>query len=98
MRQNRLMWCRYQAALDGFADNAISRGFRMRWGAMHVYRQRKLGLSAHYDKCWVLEDGIHMEPIETTTDNISGWQLSTWGQKSEPHAIAGHCWPLRPAV
>ena len=31
----------------------------------HVtYEQRKLGLSAYYDKRWVLPDGIHTEPIE----------------------------------
>ena len=29
-----------------------------------TYEQQKLGLSAYYDKRWVLEDGIHTEPIE----------------------------------
>jgi len=35
-------------------------------GAKRVatYEQQKLGLSAYYDKHWVLPDGIHTEPIE----------------------------------
>ena len=36
----------------------------MRDGKMMTYEQRKLGLSAYYDKRWVLPDGIHTEPIE----------------------------------
>ena len=28
------------------------------------YEQEKLGLSAYYDKRWVLDDNIHTEPIE----------------------------------
>ena len=39
-------------------------GFRMRDGSMYTYEQRKLGLSAYYDKRWVLPDGIHTEPLE----------------------------------
>ena len=31
---------------------------------MVTYDQHKLGLSASYDKRWVLSDGIHTEPIE----------------------------------
>ena len=31
-------------------------------GTMRTYTQNKLGLSAHYDKQWVLPDGIHTEP------------------------------------
>ena len=31
---------------------------------MMTYEQHKLGLSAYYDKRWVLPDGIHTEPIE----------------------------------
>ena len=42
----------------------VNRGFRMRDGAMYTYEQRKLGLSAYYDKRWVLPDGIHTEPLE----------------------------------
>ena len=33
-------------------------------GSMYTYEQRKLGLSAYYDKRWVLPDGIHTEPLE----------------------------------
>ena len=33
-------------------------------GTMRTYQQHKLGLSAYYDKQWVLPDGIHTEPIE----------------------------------
>ena len=36
----------------------------MRDGQIVTYEQQKLGLSAYYDKRWVLEDGIHTEPIE----------------------------------
>ena len=49
-------------ALDGHKDMATNRGFRMKDGAMYTYEQHKLGLSAYYDKRWVLEDGIHTEP------------------------------------
>ena len=43
---------------------ATNTGFRMREGRMVTYVQEKLGLSAYYDKRWVLSDGIHTEPIE----------------------------------
>ena len=36
----------------------------MRDGQMVTCEQQKLGLSAYYDKRWVLEDGIDTEPIE----------------------------------
>ena len=36
----------------------------MRDGNIVTYEQEKLGLSAYYDKRWVLPDGIHTEPIE----------------------------------
>ena len=62
--QNELLWQRYDMALDGHKDMATNRGFRMHKGAMYTYEQRKLGLSAYYDKRWVLPDGIHTEPIE----------------------------------
>lgn len=45
-------------------DKAANRGFRMVKGTMRTYTQNKLGLSAHYDKQWVLPDGIHTEPAE----------------------------------
>ena len=61
--QNELTWRRYEEALAGFKDMASNQGFRMYKGSMYTYQQRKLGLSAYYDKRWVLEDGIHIEPI-----------------------------------
>ena len=67
--QNELLWRRYETALEGHKDMATNRGFRMRDGAMYTYEQHKLGLSAYYDERWVLEDGIHTEPIEFHTAN-----------------------------
>ena len=63
-RQNEINWNRFKAALNGSKDMATNRGFRMRDGNMVTYEQEKLGLSAYYDKRWVLPDGIHTEPIE----------------------------------
>lgn len=66
-KQNELRWERYESALEGRKDMATNRGFGMRNGAMYTYEQRKLGLSAYYDKRWVLPDGMHTEPIEFHT-------------------------------
>ena len=66
---NEQLWRRYERALEGYKDMATNRGFRMKDGAMYTYEQHKLGLSAYYDKRWVLEDGIHTEPIEFHTPN-----------------------------
>ena len=66
---NNLLWRIYEMALDGYKDMATNRGSRMKDGAMYTYEQYKLGLGAHYDKRWVLEDGIHTEPIEFHTTN-----------------------------
>ena len=63
-RHNSLTWGRYKAALEGSIDRAENRGFRLRHGQMTTYDQEKLGLSAYYDKRYVLPDGIHTEPIE----------------------------------
>ena len=63
-RQNEMRGARFDRALEGGRDMATNRGFRMHNGAMYTYEQLKLGLSAYYDKRWVLEDGIHTEPIE----------------------------------
>ena len=63
-RQNEMRLERFERALAGDRDVVVNRGFRMRDGAMYTYEQRKLGLSAYYDKRWVLEDGIHTEPLE----------------------------------
>ena len=66
---NEQIWQRYERALNGYKDMATNRGFRMKDGAMYTYEQHKLGLRAYYDKRWVLEDGIHTEPIEFHTPN-----------------------------
>ena len=63
-RQNEMRAERFERALAGDRDVVTNRGFRMRDGAMYTYEQRKLGLSAYYDKRWVLQDGIHTEPLE----------------------------------
>ena len=63
-RQNEIHAERFERALAGDRDVVVNRGFRMRDGAMYTYEQRKLGLSAYYDKRWVLPDGIHTEPLE----------------------------------
>ena len=63
-KQNEITWQRFKAALEGSKDMATNRGFRMRDGRMVTYEQKRLGLSVFYDKRWVLEDGIHTEPIE----------------------------------
>ena len=62
--QNAVGWERFKAALQGAKDMAQNRGFCMRYGKMMTYSQKKLGLSAYYDKRWVLPDSIHTEPIE----------------------------------
>ena len=63
-KQNEITWQRFKSALDGSKDIATNIGFRMNNGRMVTYELQKLGLSAYYDKHWVLEDGIHTEPIE----------------------------------
>ena len=63
-KQNEITWQRFKTALTGTKDMATNRGFRMVDGRMITYEQQKLGLSAYYDKRWVLEDGIHTEPIK----------------------------------
>ena len=63
-KQNEITWQRFKKALEGSKDIATNRGFRMQDGQMVTFEQQKLGLSAYYDKRWVLEDGIHTEPIE----------------------------------
>ena len=62
--QNEMRRERFERALAGNRDVVVNRGFRMRDGSMYTYEQRKLGLSAYYDKRWVLPDGIHTEPLE----------------------------------
>jgi len=62
--QNEVSWQRFKEALEESKDMATNRGFRMWDGQMVTYEQQKLGLSAYYDKRWVLPDGIHTDPIE----------------------------------
>ena len=62
--QNELRWERFRAVLEGGIDYATNHGFRMHKGSMMTYEQRKLGLSAYYNKRWVLPDGIHKESIQ----------------------------------
>ena len=45
-------------------DTATNRAMRMNGEEMCTYEQKRLALSAYYDKRWVLEDGILTEPIE----------------------------------
>ena len=66
-KQNEITWQRFKTALNGGIDRAENRGFRMVGNHMMTYEQHKLGLSAYYDKRWVLPDGIHTEPIEFHT-------------------------------
>ena len=66
-RQNEITWERFKKALEGEQDVAKNRGFRLHKGKMVTYEQRKLGLSAYYDKRWVLPDGTHTEPLEFHT-------------------------------
>ena len=63
-KQNEITWQRFKAALNGSVDRAENREFRMVGKRMAIYEQYKLGLSAYYDKRWVLADDIHTEPIE----------------------------------
>ena len=63
-KQNEITWQRFRSALDGSRNMATNIGFRMNNGRIVTYEQQKLGLSAYYDKRWVLGDGIHTEPIE----------------------------------
>jgi len=62
--QNKLTWQRFEEALEDSKDIATNRDFRMQDRQMVMYEQQKVGLSAYYDKRWVLPDGIHTEPIE----------------------------------
>ena len=63
-KQYGLEWERYKKALPGEKDMCCNRGFGMFKARMVTYEQQKLGLSAYYDKRWVLPDGVHTEPVE----------------------------------
>ena len=45
-------------------NKAKNVGFRVYDQDIVTYEQNKLGLSAYYDKCYVLTDGIHTRPLE----------------------------------
>ena len=72
-KQNDMCFKRYKEVLDKFQnmsgvqevdiDKAINKGFRVHDQGMVTYEQNKLGLSAYYDKRFVLSDGIHTRPI-----------------------------------
>ena len=62
-RQNEMGWDRYLEALHGSIDTATNTGFRVWDQGVVTYTQRKLGLSAYYDKRIVLKDGIHTEAL-----------------------------------
>ena len=61
--QNEMTWQRYMNALKGKLDTGKNTGFRVYEKGMVTYEQNKLGLSAYYDKRYVLEDGIHTRPL-----------------------------------
>ena len=65
-KQNEMTWQRYMAALNGELDTGKNTGIRVFEKGMATYEQKKLGLSAYYDKRCVLEDGIH-------TRSSAGW-------------------------
>ena len=44
-------------------DKAKNVGFRIYDQGMVTYEQNKLGLSAYYEKRYVLADGIHTSPL-----------------------------------
>ena len=50
-------------AFQGYLDKAKNTGFRIHKQEVVTYEQNKLGLSAYYDKRFVLEDGIHTSPL-----------------------------------
>ena len=45
-------------------DKANNVGFRIYDQGVVTYKQNKLGLSAYYDKCYVLGDGIHTKSLD----------------------------------
>ena len=45
-------------------DKAKNVGFRVYDQGVVTYEQNKLGLSAYYDKRYVLADGIHARPLD----------------------------------
>ena len=76
-KHNDLNFQRYKNVLDVFLktrrdvllegkdiDRAKNAGFRVYDQAVVAYKQNKLGLSAYYNKRYVLADGIHTRPLD----------------------------------
>ena len=76
-KHNELYFQRYKDVLDVFLktrrdselegkdiDKAKNVGFRVYDQGIVTYEQNKLGLSAYYDKRYVLADGIHTRPLD----------------------------------
>ena len=61
--RNEMTWNGYLEALSRSLDKAINTGFRISRNGVVTYTQKKLGLSAYYDKRVVAPDGIHTEPL-----------------------------------
>ena len=77
-KHNDLYFQRYKDVLDVFLktrrdteleekdiDKAKNVGFRVYDQGVVTYEQNKLGLSAYYDKRYVLADGIHTKPLDS---------------------------------
>ena len=62
--QNDLNWRRYMNVFQGSLDKAQNIGFRVHEQGVVTYEQNKLGLSAYYDKRYILKDGIHTRPLK----------------------------------
>ena len=62
-KQNDITWKRCMQAFQGYLDKAKNTGFRIHEQGVVTYEQNKLGLSAYYDKRYVLPDGIHARPL-----------------------------------
>ena len=62
-KQNDMTWKRYMEAFQGNLDKAKNTCFRIHEQGAVTYEQNKLGLSAYYDKRYVLPDGIHTSPL-----------------------------------
>ena len=77
-KHNDLHFQRYKEVLDVFLktridselegkdiDKAKNVGFRVYDQSIVTYEQNKLGLSAYYDKRYVLTDGIRSKPLDS---------------------------------
>ena len=62
-KQNDMTWKRYMQAFQESVDKAKNTSFRIHEQGVVTYEQNKLGLSAYYDKRFVLPDGIHTRAL-----------------------------------